>query len=396
MKKVFSFVLIAVLCIGVVPVYASESVEITYGVSVNFDGIPIGFDEEPFIMNGRTYLPVRTVAELVGLNVDFEPGAVLLTPGGTPTARVFRHATTTRTVTAEIVYGVHVSFHGIFISFAEDSRPFIMDGRTYLPVRTIAELVGLNVEFENGVVRLSAVTPTPVPAPTPSPAPMLSSTPAPAAQPQPERDDRPVIALTFDDGPNNTITPRILDELEARGIVATFFVIGQNINSSTAPVMRRAHTLGNEFANHSAGYSSMGAMTEEQIIASLTSTDDKIIEILGEEARPRFFRPPNLNTSPAMIATVRDYGFPIATGITANDWEASATVQSIHDRIVPNVRDGSIILLHDGTSNATTADAIGSILDALTERGFRFVTLSELFEIKGVTPEAGRTYNSVN
>ena len=63
--------------------------------------------------------------------------------------------------------------------------------------------------------------------------------------------------------------------------------------------------------------------------------------------------------------------------------------------VVPKVKDGSIILLHDGGSNKATAEGIGAILDALIEEGFQFVTLSELFELKGVEIEAGKKYASV-
>ncbi|MCL2697107.1 MAG: polysaccharide deacetylase family protein [Oscillospiraceae bacterium] len=206
---------------------------------------------------------------------------------------------------------------------------------------------------------------------------------------------KPVIALTFDDGPNMTNSVLILDELEARGVVATYFIIGGNINDHTAEVMRRAYALGCEYANHSWGWGSMGSMEADDIIKSLTDTSDKIAEVLGEDARPRFFRAPNLNTSPDMIEVVKNLGYPLMQGITGNDWEGSATPESIFELVVPKAADGSIILLHDGGSNNATAEGIGAILDALLEDGFQFVTLSELFEIKGIEPEAGKTYNDV-
>ncbi|MCL2638570.1 MAG: polysaccharide deacetylase family protein [Oscillospiraceae bacterium] len=207
-------------------------------------------------------------------------------------------------------------------------------------------------------------------------------------------DNKPIIALTFDDGPNMTNAVLILDELEARGIVATYFVIGGNINDQTAEVMRRAYALGCEYANHSWSWGSMGAMDADDIIKSLTDTSDKIVEVLGEDARPKFFRAPNLNTSAEMLEVVKELGYPLAQGILGNDWEGSATAESIFNLVVPKVEDGSIILLHDGGSNNATAEGIGAILDALLDEGFRFVTLTELFELKGVEPEAGRTYHN--
>ncbi|MDR2532688.1 MAG: polysaccharide deacetylase family protein [Oscillospiraceae bacterium] len=206
--------------------------------------------------------------------------------------------------------------------------------------------------------------------------------------------DKPIVALTLDDGPNTTVSADILDALEERGVVATYFVIGGNINDQTAEIMRRAYALGCEYANHSWGWESMGRMEAETIIKSTTRTSDKIAEILGEDARPRFFRAPNLNTSAEMLETVKELGYPLMNGITGNDW-TNIDAEGIFDLIVPKVEDGSIILLHDGTSNTATAEAIGDIIDALLEKGFQFVTLTEMFEIKGIEPEAGKIYNSV-
>jgi peptidoglycan/xylan/chitin deacetylase (PgdA/CDA1 family) len=206
---------------------------------------------------------------------------------------------------------------------------------------------------------------------------------------------QPMVALTLDDGPNTTVSVAILDELEARGVVATYFVIGGNINDQTAEVMRRAYALGCEFANHSWGWSSMGNMEDDAIISSLTRTSDKIVEVLGEDARPRFFRAPNLNTSRNMLEVVGELGYPLMNGITGNDWESGIEPQKIFDLVVPRVTDGSIILLHDGTSNEATAEIIGDIIDELLAQGFQFVTLTELFELKGVTPEPGKIHNSV-
>jgi len=207
--------------------------------------------------------------------------------------------------------------------------------------------------------------------------------------------DKPVIALTFDDGPNTGNSVTILDALEERGIVATYFVIGGNINNETAEIMKRAYELGCEYANHSWGWASMGRMEEEKIIESLTQTSDKIVEVLGEDARPRFFRAPNLDTTANMREVVKELGYPLMNGILGNDWEGSATPESIYNLVVPKVQDGSIILLHDGNSNDATAEGIGALLDALLEQGFQFVTLSELFEIKDVEIEAGKTYERV-
>ncbi|MCL1823996.1 MAG: polysaccharide deacetylase family protein [Oscillospiraceae bacterium] len=207
--------------------------------------------------------------------------------------------------------------------------------------------------------------------------------------------NKPAIALTFDDGPNTTNSVKILDALEERGLVATYFIIGGNINEQTAEVMKRAYALGCEYGNHSWGWDSMGKWESERIIESIQKTAEKIVEVLGKDAYPKFFRAPNLNTGTEMIETVKELGYPLMNGIIGNDWESGATPESIYNLIVPKVTDGIIILLHDGVSNNVTAEGIGAILDALIDEGYQFVTLSELFELKGVEIEAGKTYNQI-
>ncbi|MCL2632981.1 MAG: polysaccharide deacetylase family protein [Oscillospiraceae bacterium] len=205
---------------------------------------------------------------------------------------------------------------------------------------------------------------------------------------------KPLVALTLDDGPCTTITVQILDILEERGLVATFFVIGQNINDQTVPIMERGYAMGCEYANHSWVHSSMGGMSYEEIVENVTKTEDKIAEVLGEAARPKYFRPPNLNTSTLLIDTLKELGYPMMQGFMGNDWTNNSSEQ-IYNLIVPKISDGSIILLHDGSSFKNTPEAVEMIIDELLEQGYQFVTVSELFEIKGINPQPGLNYNNV-
>ena len=100
----------------------------------------------------------------------------------------------------------------------------------------------------------------------------------------------PLIALTFDDGPNTVITPQVLDILEKEGILASFFLIAQNITPESAAVARRAYDMGCDIENHTLTHPFMDKMSAEEINQEVPACTDKIIEITGEA--PKFFRPP--------------------------------------------------------------------------------------------------------
>ena len=193
-----------------------------------------------------------------------------------------------------------------------------------------------------------------------------------------------ICALTFDDGPDEDLTPRVLDRLEKHGIVATFFVIGGLINDNTGKIITRAARSGCEIQNHSWGYESMSAMSGEEIRESVKKTSAEIQKYSGKA--PSFFRPPNLAVSDTMYETI-DLVF--AGGLVAHDWAGCNT--SAEDRakeILGGVRDGAIILLHDVQPQPhPTPEALDIIIPELKKRGYRFVTISELFELKGIKPK---------
>ncbi len=189
-------------------------------------------------------------------------------------------------------------------------------------------------------------------------------------------------ALTFDDGPDNVKTPRVISKLTNHGVVATFFVIGQLVNSGTSNLLRQMVSLGYEIGNHSWDWSSLDSATAEIISNKISNTTAAIQQFAG--VTPKFFRPPNLATSTLMYDVI---DMPFIGGITANDWDSSTTAQQRASNIIRNVRDGVIILLHDVQPDPhPTPEALDIIIPELKKRGYEFVTLSELFERKGVDP----------
>ncbi len=191
-------------------------------------------------------------------------------------------------------------------------------------------------------------------------------------------------ALTFDDGPSG-LTHLVLDRLEKYSIPATFFVVGKCITEETRPVMERICSLSCEFANHSWSFEPMDSMTPEEMNRSLKKTDDKIRFYTGSAAV--FFRPPNLAVSKVLYDSVTK---PFAQGITANDWiGCNTTAEQRADLVLSQVTDGSIILLHDTQIPPhPTPEALDIFIPELLKKDFSFVTLSSLFDLKGINPNS--------
>lgn len=190
------------------------------------------------------------------------------------------------------------------------------------------------------------------------------------------------VALSFDDGPNNITTPKVLDILEAYDAPASFFVIGQNIDDSTAEQMKRAVKLGCEIQNHSYTHSFMSQMTAEEIQSEIQRTDEIIEKYIG--VRPWLFRPPFIDHNETMHKSI-DHTF--ICGLGCHDWEPAVTAQQRYDEVMANVKNGDLILLHDFPGNDNTVQALGNIIKGLRDRGFTLVTVTELFEKMEVNPE---------
>ena len=199
----------------------------------------------------------------------------------------------------------------------------------------------------------------------------------------------PIIALTFDDGPNTVITPQVLDTLEENGAVGTFFLIAQNITPESAEVVRRAKKMGCDIENHTVTHTAMNEMTPEEIRAEVEACTGKIIEITGEA--PKFFRPPFIAVSRALYDTV---DMTVICGVGCEDWVPAVTAQERAERVLAAAEDGQIVLLHDMEWNQNTVDALKTIIPELKKRGFEFVTVSQLFALKNVTPRRGWLYSN--
>lgn len=198
------------------------------------------------------------------------------------------------------------------------------------------------------------------------------------------------IALTFDDGPNTVTTPQVLEKLEKYGVTASFFLVGNNINDESAKVAERAYKAGCELNNHSLTHSVMPDMPADEIRREIEITNGKIRAINGDF--PCFFRPPYIAVNQTMHENI-DMTF--IAGIGAEDWKDEVSADSRAEKILSQVKNGDIILLHDMEGNFRTVDALDMIIPELLRLEYRFLTVSELFAEHGTTPRHGTVYTNV-
>jgi len=197
------------------------------------------------------------------------------------------------------------------------------------------------------------------------------------------------VALTFDDGPNELYTPKILDVLKRKKVPATFFVTGVNIENNI-PLIRRIYREGHEIGNHTFTHPNLEITSDNRERIELRSTRLLLESILGYSTL--LFRPPyNTDAEPKnlfqikSLAVAHDEGFiSVTTFIDPNDWQEDVTADTIVARakacmyVSPEKR-GNIILLHDaGGERSQTIIALPQIIDLYEKQGYQFVTVSEL------------------
>ncbi|WP_423198610.1 glycoside hydrolase family 11 protein [Clostridium cellulovorans] len=204
-----------------------------------------------------------------------------------------------------------------------------------------------------------------------------------------EDPNKKLVALTFDDGPSSQ-TGLVLDKLKKYNAKATFMVIGNKISSADA-IMKRIVSEGHEIGNHGWSYDSMANMSASQITQEINQCNSAIKQYTGSD--PKFFRPANLATSQTLFQTVK---LPFVQGVIAQDWNgASATTAEARAQLVLNgTQDGSIVLMHcTQPGYHPTPEALDIIIPQLQQQGYSFVTLSDLFKLKGKTPQLGTMLN---
>ena len=190
--------------------------------------------------------------------------------------------------------------------------------------------------------------------------------------------NRPMVALTFDDGPNLPVTNRILDVLESNGARGTFFMVGNRVPAN-ADAVRRMAALNCQVGNHTFDHKYLTKMTDAGIRTSVGQTNDNVKNIAG--VAPVLMRPTGGFYNQASLDVLGSMGMSaVMWSIDTLDWKTRDPAKTI-SAVLDHVQDGDIILMHD--LYGTTADAVEVIVPELAARGYQMVTVSELAEARG-------------
>jgi len=197
------------------------------------------------------------------------------------------------------------------------------------------------------------------------------------------------LALTFDDGPNDPCTQRLLDVLARHDVHTTFFVMGCYVKRRP-DIVRALARAGHAIGNHTFTHPLLTFKPVAQIRQELADCREAIHEATGQYSN--LFRPPFGGRRPAVLRIARELGMqPIMWNVTGYDWNAPP-VEEIERKVARQVRGGDVILLHDGGHRQMGADRSQTVLatDRLIARykseGYSFVTIPQMLEATNQIP----------
>jgi len=206
----------------------------------------------------------------------------------------------------------------------------------------------------------------------------------------PQSDDidqsKPMIALTFDDGPSE-YTSQVLDIFERYGCRATFCTVGNLVNARK-DIVKHASDLGCEVIGHSWDHRDLTKLSVEEIKKELDDTSAVIESATG--VSPRLYRPPYGAVNSTLKSTSAELGYVmICWSVDPEDWKTK-NADSVYSEVMSHVSNKAIVLSHD--LYRTTVDAYERIIPELLDQGYQLVTVSELMRYCDKTLEAGMVY----
>ena len=178
------------------------------------------------------------------------------------------------------------------------------------------------------------------------------------------------VALTFDDGPHPQYTPEMIAGLKERNVKATFFLLGQEVEKYPE-IVKQLHEEGHQIGNHSYKHAQLSKLSMEQACQQVTRTNEMIFDITG--VYPSYIRPPfgdwheKLDCEVNMVEVLWD--------VDTLDWSSKNHAQIVN-KVLKNIKENDIILMHDGYETSVTAAM--EIIDTLKKQGYEFVTVDEL------------------
>ena len=197
--------------------------------------------------------------------------------------------------------------------------------------------------------------------------------------------NKPMIALSFDDGPYTPVTSKILKTLKKYDSRATFFVVGNRIQTYSK-VLKESYDMGNQIGSHTYDHEDLSKKNKTQLAAEMKKTNKELRSVIGCNAN--LIRPPYGNISDLMRKSIK---IPmIYWSIDTDDWKWRNAAKVLDE--CRNVQDGDIILMHDLYSS--TAQAVKKLVPRLKKKGYQLVTIDEMFYYKGIKAKAGKVYAS--
>ncbi|GIP38836.1 hypothetical protein J31TS4_21160 [Paenibacillus sp. J31TS4] len=221
-------------------------------------------------------------------------------------------------------------------------------------------------------------SPTPSPQPTAKPANGSGKASGKVIRSGPA-DERKLVALTFDDGPDPKWTPLILDLLNKAGVKATFFVVGQQA-AAHPDVLKRIAEEGHAIGNHSWNHSNMTSLKPEEMREQVTKTDELIASVTGKHSA--IFRPPYGAVSDEVLSTLASMNTHVVNwSVDTKDW-AGTPVADMMAIVNHQVKPGAIVLQHSFGGKkgdlSNTVEALPQIIAYLKKNGYTFVTVPEM------------------
>lgn len=197
---------------------------------------------------------------------------------------------------------------------------------------------------------------------------------------------KPVIALTFDDGPHPQHTVQIVNALKKYNGHATFFVVGNRVEKYPG-VVKQISQNGNQIGNHSYNHKQLTKLSESGIKSDLKKTSDILQKTISK--KPSIVRPTYGSVNNRVKSSA---GAPlILWSIDTLDWKTKNKTTTVN-KVVSRAKDGDIVLMHD--LYKPSAQAAEAIIQKLTAKGYKLVTIDELFATRGVKPQNGQVYNN--
>ena len=197
---------------------------------------------------------------------------------------------------------------------------------------------------------------------------------------------KPMVAITFDDGPNPETTTPMLDALEENYAKATFFCLGQNAGYYPETVQRE-YNLGMEVGTHTYSHVVLTSLSASALDSEISKSVDAINKAIG--VKPSLMRPPYGAVNKTVLSAVGGYNLCCMNwSLDTEDWKTKNADATYNE--VMKAQDGDVVLLHD--IHEYNVDAVKRFVPDLIAEGFQLVTVPELYEARGETLEAGTVH----